>query len=178
MKEQLLVLSQSHPDLNALIERNTAILAQARFSIVEYKTDLKLNPPIYPFEYTGNLHRNGYLYLNTTCFDSLAYPLSHWKKNVGIPYPKQLKGTMDFLGNIHLEVSELGYTIFFAKRALIFALTNNSEGMLTFEVQKLEIQTNRNEYSTHFLGDPFGKNETLRHEFMANCEKMKRFLST
>lgn len=176
MKTQLLEIAKSNGDLKVLIERNKEIVNGLRFSIAEYKTDINLNQPNIPYEFKGNLHQNGFLYMQTKCYDVWSYPSGIRIKKFSIPYPKKLQGTMDFLGNTEWIVTELGFRYFLSKRTIAFSLTKSQNGEFFFEASKFEYQTNANEYSTHFLADPFSRNEVLRLEFMKNIEKMKGVL--
>lgn len=178
MKTQLLKIAESNGDLRVLIERNKQIVSGLRFSLAEYKTDINLNQPDIPHEFKGNLYQNGFLYIHTKCYDVWSYPSGIRIKKFSIPYPKKLQGTMDFLGNTELIVTELGFRYFLSKRTIAFSLTKSQNGEFFFEASKFEYQTNANEYSTHFLADPFSRNEVLRREFMKNIEKMKDVLRT
>ena len=80
------------------------------------------------------------------------------------------------MGNIFLKVTELGYSFPFPKRARSFKCTKNLSGILEFKADLVDTQTNRNEYTTHLVGDPFSQSKVAREEFIRNKEELIGYL--
>jgi hypothetical protein len=124
----------------------------------------------------GNLHSNGFLYIKTHCLNATSYPLRNWKKFSTSFYPKKLSGRIDFLGNIEIQVTETAYSLLIPKRPKGYKCSSIKNGKMEFEIESLGTQSNRNEYTTNLVGDPFLKNEALRKEFIRNKIILESYL--
>jgi hypothetical protein len=174
--QKLLQTSQTNPRVAELIERNQMLIQSSNFILKEYKTEMTLNPPRFPIQISGEIRKNGFLYAETECRTMHYHSKLNWKVNFASPYVQRLVGRMDFLGNLQLDVEEFSYSFPFPKRSTQFKCAKNDAGEVIFVANTIETQMSRNEITTHLIGDPFGKDDRKRNEFLTNREELLTYI--
>lgn len=163
------IVSHQNPRLKELAKANYELFQNSQIQFKVTKSDTTYFSS-YTKELKGSIHNNGFIYCKSTktsweLLDKFQHYLAY--VNFGV-YPRQFNGGINYLGEIHLEVTKYGYTYFGSRVPRAFSGEIDKLGNVIISLIENDWEPNGDHYFSRLIADPFKGNETKRQQFIRN----------
>jgi uncharacterized membrane protein len=164
-------LQISNEALRSIIKENKELLVNDQLFVNVYKDD-SFAFGTHAIQLSGNIHHNGYMYLETDSTESRfsnMYASSRYATN--------FKGIVQWNGKVLMKATKRKFQFFGSRVPEQFQGFINENGDVEMTLIKSRFELFGDEFMSNLMTDPFNGDQAKRQKFNKNIARVKKIVS-